>query len=248
VSISLGLGMLVTAQPFVAEAFPSWAHIIFGSGITLGALSAIVLNIVFNHLGGMSNTAVAGRPTDHLVTLAEVNAMNPQQFATIFGGLVENTPWVLDRAYAMRPFSDTLALRSAFHEALLTGTPDEQLLLMNSFADLGSDEEANDTYSLDHANAGIGGLMDTERDEVVALAQIYRARFHFPLIVCAREVDRYERVLSTGWARLPNAAAVERSAGLIEIAKIANYQFDELVANANPIATAQFDRFAKLAA
>ncbi len=248
VSISLGLGMLVTAQPFVAEAFPSWAHIIFGSGITLGALSAIVLNIVFNHLGGLSNTAVAGRPTDHLVTLADVNAMNPQQFATTFGGLVENTPWVLDRAYAMRPFSDTLALRSAFHEALLSGTLDEQTQLMNSFADLGSDEEAHDTYLLDHENAGFGGLMDTERDEVVTLAQTYRARFHFPLIVCAREVDRYERVLATGWHRLANSPAVERAAGLIEIAKIANYRFDELVANANPIASAQFDRFSKLAA
>jgi OHCU decarboxylase len=248
VSISLGLGMLVTAQPFVAEAFPGWAHIIFGSGITLGALSAIVLNIVFNHLGGMSNTAVAGRPTDHLVTLADVNAMDSQQFAATFGGLVENTPWVLDRAYAMRPFSDTLALRSAFHEALLTGTSDEQLQLMNSFADLGSDEEAHDTYSVDHANAGIGGLMDTERDEVVTLAKTYRERFHFPLIVCAREVDRYERVLSSGWHRMANAPAVERAAGLIEIAKIANYRFDELVANANPIASAQIDRFAKLAA
>ena len=148
----------------------------------------------------------------------------------------------------MRPFADTLALRSAFHEALLTGTPDEQMQLMNSFADLGTDEEANDTYMLDHAHAGIEGLPDTERKEVLVLARSYRERFRFPLIVCAREVERYERVLSTGWLRMANSPTVERSAALIEIAKIANYRFDELVANANPIASAQLDRFAKLAA
>jgi xanthine permease len=114
VSASLGLGMWVTAQPFVAEAFPAWAHIIFGSGITLGALSAIVLNVVFNHIGGPSNTAVAGRPEHHPVTLADVNAMDRQKFDATFGGLVEHTPWVLEHAYGMRPFADTLALRSAF--------------------------------------------------------------------------------------------------------------------------------------
>jgi 2-oxo-4-hydroxy-4-carboxy--5-ureidoimidazoline (OHCU) decarboxylase len=98
---------------------------------------------------------------------------------------------------------------------------------------------------IDHANAGIDGLMDAERREVQALARTYREHFHFPLIICAREVDRYERVLSSGWHRLANSPAVERSAGLIEIAKIANYRFDELVANANPIASAQLDRFTK---
>jgi 2-oxo-4-hydroxy-4-carboxy--5-ureidoimidazoline (OHCU) decarboxylase len=42
---------------------------------------------------------------------------------------------------------------------------------------------------------------------------------------------------------MANAPAVERASGLIEIAKIANYRFDELVANANPIASAQLGRF-----
>jgi len=49
VGTSIGLGMLVTAQPYVAGAFPAWAQIIFGSGITLASLTAIVLNVVFNH-------------------------------------------------------------------------------------------------------------------------------------------------------------------------------------------------------
>jgi OHCU decarboxylase len=247
VSTSIGLGMLVTAQPYVADAFPHWAQIIFGSGITLGALSAILLNIVFNHLGGGHGPAVAGRPGDHLVTLSDVNAMSFEQFAATFGGLVENTPWVLARAYDARPFADTIALRSAFHDALLTGTPDEQLELMNSFADLGSEQDEANAYVLDHASAGIDGLEEGEHNEVLKLAQAYRAHFGFPLIVCAREVERYERVLATGWSRMANARAVERAAALIEIAKIANYRFDALVANANPIATAWTERL-KLAA
>jgi OHCU decarboxylase len=238
VGTSVGLGMLVTAQPNVAGAFPKWAEIIFGSGITLGALSAIVLNVIFRHIGASHGPAVAGRPGDTLVSLEKVNAMSLEEFGRTFGGLVEGTPWVIERAYAMKPFADTGALRTAFQEALLTGAQDEQNELMNSFADLGTEMPASDRYLRDHASAGIAGMEDEERSQVLELARAFRKKFGFPLIVCAREVERYERVLATGWARMANSAAIERGAALIEIAKIANYRFDDLVANANPIADA----------
>jgi xanthine permease len=51
VATSIGLAMLVTAQPDVAKAVPDWAQIIFGSGITLGSITAIVLNALFHHVG-----------------------------------------------------------------------------------------------------------------------------------------------------------------------------------------------------
>lgn len=50
VGTSIGLGMLATAQPHITDKMPAWAHIIFGSGITLGALSAIILHLFFNHI------------------------------------------------------------------------------------------------------------------------------------------------------------------------------------------------------
>ncbi len=243
VGTSIGLGMLVTAQPFVAGAFPDWAQIIFGSGITLGALAAIVLNLIFHHLGG-GGAAVAGRPGDHLVTLEQVNEMTQEQFATTFGPLVEGTPWVIERAYTQRPFADTFALRSAFHDALLTGSEAEQLELLTSFTDLG-DEDDRDGYSRDHAEAGMGELEEETHADVVELAADYRSRFGFPLIVSARDV-RHDRLLDTGWGRMANAPSVERAANLIEIAKIASYRFDDLVADANPIASARLSKYAEL--
>jgi 2-oxo-4-hydroxy-4-carboxy--5-ureidoimidazoline (OHCU) decarboxylase len=62
-------------------------------------------------------------------------------------------------------------------------------------------------------------------------------------VICARETERYERVLRNGWSRMENSTTSERSFALIEIAKIANYRFDDLVADANPITTARFGRF-----
>ena len=51
----------------------------------------------------------------------------------------------------------------------------------------------------------------------------------------AREIDSYQKVVDLGWARMGNSKAVEHATALIEIAKIANYRFDDLVADANPI-------------
>ncbi|MCE0742775.1 purine permease [Acetobacter sicerae] len=48
VGTSLGLGMLLVSQPHITDHFPAWMKIIFGSGITLGATAAIVLNFIFN--------------------------------------------------------------------------------------------------------------------------------------------------------------------------------------------------------
>ncbi len=137
VATSVGLAMYVTAQPQVAQAVPDWAEIIFGSGITLGSITAIVLNIVFHHVGKGYGPAVAGQPGD-AVRLDQVNEMSREEFVETFGGLFQGPRWVVERAYDTRPFADTHALRRSFQEALFTGSHEEQRQLIESYPQLGS--------------------------------------------------------------------------------------------------------------
>ncbi|WP_435849685.1 hypothetical protein [Streptomyces pristinaespiralis] len=39
--------------------FPAWAQTVLGSGISAGALAAVLLNLFFHHLGTRSRPAVA---------------------------------------------------------------------------------------------------------------------------------------------------------------------------------------------
>ncbi len=50
VATSIGMGIIPIAAPTFYDKFPSWFATIFDSGISSGALTAIVLNLVFNHL------------------------------------------------------------------------------------------------------------------------------------------------------------------------------------------------------
>ena len=46
ISVSLGLGLMVTMRPEVLNALPEFVQVIFKSGITVGSLSALILNLI----------------------------------------------------------------------------------------------------------------------------------------------------------------------------------------------------------
>ena len=236
VTTSIALAMWVTSFPKVAEALPPGVDLLFGSGISIGAITAILLNVVFFHLGTRGPRVAGGGS----ITLDEVNTMTNERFTEVFGHVVQDVPWAIERAFERRPYGDTRALREAFQDAVLTGSPEQQSELLGAFHDLGAEDETGHALAVDHV--ALSNLDEDDHNDVVELATAYREHFGFPLIICARETERFDRVLKNGWSRMDNSAAAEKAFALIEIAKIANYRFTDLVADANPIAAARFSR------
>lgn len=240
VTTSLALALWVTAYPDIAKAMPTGVDLIFGSGISIGAVSAILLNIVFFHTGSRGPRVAGGGS----ITLGEVNSMTKERFTEVFGHVVQGVPWAVERAYEQRPFSDTTALREAFQDAVLTGSSEQQAELLGAFPDLGAEDETGQVLAVDHV--ALSNLDDADHNDVVELATAYRQHFGFPLIICARETERFDRVLRNGWTRMDNSPSAEKAFALIEVAKIANYRFTDLVADANPVAAARFGRINEL--
>ena len=240
VTTSLALALWVTAYPDIAQAMPTGVDLIFGSGLSIGAVAALLLNIVFFHTGSRG-PAVAGGGS---ITLDEVNSMTHERFTEVFGHVVQDVPWAVERAYEQRPFADTRAMREAFQDAVLTGSSEQQLELLNAFHDLGAEDETGHALAVDHV--ALSNLDEDDHNDVVQLAGDYREHFGFPLIICARETEHFDRVLKNGWSRMDNSPGAEKAFALIEVAKIANYRFTDLVADANPIAAARFSRLNEL--
>lgn len=59
VAVSLGAGIIPLAAPAFYEDFPAWAQTVLGSGISAGALVAVVLNLFFHHLGTRRDNGAA---------------------------------------------------------------------------------------------------------------------------------------------------------------------------------------------
>jgi OHCU decarboxylase len=243
VATSVGLAMYVTAQPQISQAVPGWAEIIFGSGITLGSLTAIGLNLLFHHVGKNFGPAVAGAPGDSIVRLDQVNEMSRSEFVTTFRDLFQGPTWMVERAWEMRPFADTHALRRSFQEALFSGSPDEQRELIESYPQLGSqfvaDGLSGEASLRDQSARGLTYLPEPDRDELASITAAYRERFGFPLVISVRDAESFDRIVEQGRIRLGNCENQEHAAALLEIAKIAGYRFDDFLQDANPIHSAR---------
>jgi OHCU decarboxylase len=245
VAVSLGLALVPVAFPTFFRNFDDDLQVIFGSGITLGAFAAILLNLFMNVVPGPRHPGepTAGPPPRRL-SLEEINALDRAAFVETFGSLFQGPRWIAEQAYEARPFATLAELRRAFQDAIFEAPPERVIELIRAYprvgrmarrdetaAELGIPPEQVDALMTvsglgpeslrDQASAGLDRLSRDEFDEFDRLNRAYEERFGFPFIIAVREHTK-DGILSAGRARLDNGAAQERAAALVEIAKIAN--------------------------
>jgi OHCU decarboxylase len=255
IAVSVGLALVPVAFPTFFRNFDEDLQIIFGSGITLGSLSAILLNVLMNVIGREPAPAPRGAPApapvERRLTIEEVNALDRPQFIERFSGLFQGPPWIAEQAYQQRPFDDISDLRRAFQDAIFDAPVERQLELIRSYPHLGRMTKRDETAAelgippeqvdalmtvsglgpeslRDQSFAGLDRLSRSEFEEFARLNRAYEEKFGFPLIVAVRGSTK-EAILANGWARLENPAAQERATALVEIAKIANFRLLDLV-------------------
>jgi OHCU decarboxylase len=234
-AVSLGFAMTPTVYPSIVSHFPQSVQTIISSGITLGSISAILLNLVFNVWGGRSNLVTKVLPVprhDEVFSIDQVNQMDRAEFVRTFGPLFQGPPWIAEQAFQARPFDDVYDLRRAFHDVLFEAPPERQLELIRQYPDLAgaaTREGRLATQSVvDQAIAGLDRLSGDEYSSFDTLNRAYREKFGFPLVVAVRENTK-ETILRAGNARLQNSPAAEQAAALVEIAKIANLRLLDIV-------------------
>jgi uric acid transporter len=234
-AISLGFAMTPTVYPAIVNFFPESVRTIISSGITLGSISAILLNLVFNVWGGRNNLVTKVLPIprrDEVLSIDQVNQMDRPQFVATFGPLFQGAAWLAEQAYDTRPFEDIYDLRRAFHDALFDAPAERQLELIRRYPDLAgaaTREGRLPTQSvIDQAIAGLDHLSNDEYTSFDELNRAYREKFGFPLVVAVRENTK-ETILKAGNARLQNSPAAEQATALVEIAKIANLRLLDIV-------------------
>jgi xanthine permease len=140
VAVSVGLALIPVAFPTFYQNFPDELQIIVGSGITMGSLSAILLNLIFNVLAGKRNLVEEVDPTprhEEKITLDQVNHLSREEFVERFGRLFQGPDWVAEEAWEQRPFRSLYDLRHTFQDALFEAPAERQVELLSSYPDLG---------------------------------------------------------------------------------------------------------------
>ena len=166
---------------------------------------------------------LAGRPAE---------STDRGRFLALYGHLFEHSPWVMERAWAKRPFADAQALHAAMLEVLGEAAPAERLALLRAHPEL-ADKVAlaqglTDSSQDEQSSAGLDRLSEAEYAAFHALNRAYRERFGFPFIICVKLHDK-AGILAAMRERLGHPLEVEldqgvRQVGLIGRLRLADVQ------------------------
>jgi OHCU decarboxylase len=233
VAVSLGLAMIPVAFPTFYKNFGSDVQTIVGSGITMGSLSAIVLNLAFNVIGRGDRTEVAEEERVRRVSIAEVNTMSDDEFAATFAPLFQGSEPIAAEVAARRPFDSLYDMRHAFHSVLFDEDDASIDRLIGSYPDIAAKVNLGQESRRDQSWAGLDRLTPDEYERFDALNEAYRAKFGHPFLICVRENTK-ETILEAFERRLENTPRQERMAALVEIGKIANLRLLDLVEEREP--------------
>jgi 2-oxo-4-hydroxy-4-carboxy-5-ureidoimidazoline decarboxylase len=116
------------------------------------------------------------------------------EFIAVYGHLFDHSPWVVERAWTLQPFTDASDLHAAFLTVIAEASAEERLALARAHPELADKVAMAGGLTADsakeQASAGLDRLSPSEYATFHALNQAYRARHGFPFIICVKLNDR----------------------------------------------------------
>jgi len=162
------------------------------------------------------------------MTMAEINACDRPAFVAAIGWIFEDSPWVADRAWPLRPFASVNALHAAMTAIVEAATHEEQLALLRAHPDLGARARMSDASIGEQRGAGLDRLTRDEFERLNQMNDEYRSRFGFPFLYAVKGSTK-EDVLAALERRRTAPVDEERQEAVRQVFRIARFRLDELI-------------------
>lgn len=179
----------------------------------------------------MPAASIPAQPADPL-GIDAINGLDQGHFVDRFGDVAEHSPWVAERAAAMRPFADREAMIAAFAAAVDAAGEGAQLALLNAHPDLAGRAAVAGAIAEDskreQAGAGLDRLTAEEHARFLDLNDRYKARFGHPFILAVKGATKHD-ILASFAARIDNSPETERATALAQVKRIFRFRLEDRV-------------------
>jgi beta-ureidopropionase / N-carbamoyl-L-amino-acid hydrolase len=167
-----------------------------------------------------------------MITLEQLNTMDPAGFVAALAGIFEHSPWVPQRVAAARPFPSSIALHEAMCGAVMRADAAEQLALIRAHPELAGRAairgDLTAASSSEQKGAGLSACTPEQYQRLQGLNKNYRDRFGFPFVLAVRGHTQ-DSVIATLAQRVTHETSEEHAVALREICRIARFRLADLV-------------------
>ncbi len=162
------------------------------------------------------------------MTLAGLNSLSPEEFVETLGGVFEDSPWVAQGAWGLRPFRSLAELHDAMRRQVEDAAPERQLALLRAHPDLGSRASMSETSAREQSGAGLNRLTLEDRETLLALNREYRERFGFPFLLAVKGFSDRD-IVEELRRRIGAPAEQEFQQALAQVYRIALFRLEALI-------------------
>jgi OHCU decarboxylase len=162
------------------------------------------------------------------MTLEEINALTRDDFVKALGGVFEDSPWVAQAAWNLRPFASRGELHNAMRQRVEDAAVDRQMALLCAHPDLGNRVRMSEASTREQAGAGLNQLTPEERDSLLALNREYRERFGFPFLFAVKGSGNRD-IIEALRGRIGATPEHELREALEQVYRIAWFRLEELI-------------------
>jgi OHCU decarboxylase len=162
------------------------------------------------------------------MTLDELNALDRARFVAALGWIFEESPWVAERAWKLRPFATLEHLHAAMTNEVAAATRDETLALLCAHPDLGTRARMSEASTGEQASAGLDRLTPDEFERLRAANAAYRKKFGYPFLFAVKNSTR-QQILEALETRLANDPEQEFEEALRHVYRIAQFRLEDVI-------------------
>jgi 2-oxo-4-hydroxy-4-carboxy-5-ureidoimidazoline decarboxylase len=162
------------------------------------------------------------------VTIAQLNALDRDQFVEAIGWVFEHSPWVAELAWTCRPFADVDDLHRAMMAVVAEADRDRQAALLRAHPDLGARARMSDASVGEQAGAGLDRLTPDDFARLRRLNTAYQAKFGFPFLLAVKG-STAQQVMAALEERLMRGSEEEFAEALRQAYRIARFRLEDLI-------------------
>ena len=161
----------------------------------------------------------------------KINKLTKSEFIKVFSNIFENSIWISEELYKMKPFDSFDSLSAKIMGIFENATKEKQIEIIKAHPDLANKTRIGSLTKdskKEQNSAGLDNCTKEEFDEFKNLNFEYKKKFGFPFIFAVKDKSKLE-ILSSFRKRISCDISIEFEEAKKQVKKIASFRLSEII-------------------